>query len=1006
MKNSFKLCSILMTSVLLITACGGGGDSGPGPAPANVAPTANAGTDITVTSGTNITLSALASSDSDGTITSYSWSQSPGFDLNSQVTLSNANTATPSFTISVYTDTIFSFDLAVTDDQGEVGYDTVIITVTPDSLASTLDTPWTITDRTFSFDDVIYTGSKYIGVGYYGMAESVDGSSWSAINFDYNIQMGDVAANGNNIVAVPYGYQFNGIVMTTDGSNWQTVDTSSNADCSHFRSISHDGSQFIANYGNNICTSSDGSNWQLQSTQQVSFSKVVSGAGKYALLITGGLVTIDSLTSTAMNVPALPGTSTASLTDLIYGNSAFVGLRSGEIIYSADGATWSAISANDIPVSITSISYSSAKGFVAANSTNHDIYTSPDGATWSVIASSDLLTECGVCQIIVNGTNETLVVSNESFYNSSDLVTWSSFLPPGTGQAVVSSTFSVGGFFYGIAAGALVKSTDEINWTVVSDASVGHIYTALHDGTQFIAHTSAGGSSAPGIYYSADGISWTQSITFGSNYVYGASVSVGATTYNFVISGNAIEDRNKILFSNDGISYQIDGGLNAISPGIDTANVKQATTNGTIIVAISANAIYTNASGTWTTAATSTNFKDVVWTGTNFVAAGQSGVVMTSADGITWTTQTWLNVNTITDILVVGAIVYATDSGGKIATSVDHGVSWTLSKDFRVGTVITGNTIIELAYDGTTIYGFGSTGDTANVSTVSTLDGGTSWNVNTAQGTVVNGHVIYDATGSRFVTATKRESTTEVTGAITWAATTTQLPDDPSFAYVATQEALSGISLNRIHYVSGTPDSYTSGNAGYSEDGQNWVIKTGLTTYHFLDYSPTSGIFARLSFGQVETSTDGINYTPATVTGLASTNTNFNYMKYINDQYIGVNLHEQTGVPGIYTSGNGSDWTLISEADLGISQYLSDYDYRYTNIVDMEYDGAQYSLLFNHEDLTDNGYHKGVMLLTSTDLINFTLHETGIYMHAHELVLEASGYKIEGYSFVATHLYY
>lgn len=1000
--NSKLSVAFLITTMLLLTACGGGGGDTPSPA-ANIAPTADAGADVTVESGSNVTLSANASSDSDGQIASYNWYQT-GSSGTEQVTLSGADTASPSFTATVLTETTFTFTLDVTDNDGATSTDTITITVTY-GLASTLDTPWTIAGRTFSLDKVIYTGSKYIGISRNGMAESTDGSNWSAIDFGYNIYM-NVAANGNNIVAVPASYElFKGVAMTTDGTSWQTVDLSSNTDCSSLNNISHDGSQFIARHGMNICTSTDGSSWQLQSTQQVSFGKIVSGNGKYALLIPGGLITIDSLTSAASNVPALPGTSTTSLTDLIYGGSTFVGLRSGGLIYSSDdGVNWLDVSGTDIPLNVVSISYSTSKGFVAASS-DHNVYTSTDGVTWSIVGASNLLTECGICQKAVNGTNETLVVSNAMTYSSADQITWS--LVAGTvddPNAPVRSQFTANNFYYGVnSSGALVQSTDEITWSVISNLPVGQIYTALHDGSQFIANTSGGGSSAPGIYYSADGISWTKAITYGGNYIYGASVKVGTTTYNFVTSGHAIEDKNKILYSDDGINYLVDDSLNAIIGW--TGLVKQAVTNGTNIVGISVNGIFTNASGSWNIEYAS-NLKDIVWTGTNFVAAGASGLIKTSADGITWTTQTWLNtIDTITDILVVGTTVFSTDSGGKIAISTDHGVNWTLSKDFRVATVIGMNTIVELAYDGATIYGFGSTSDTANVSTVETTDNGTNWAVNTTQGTVVNGHVVYDS-GTRFVTTTKQESTISLTGAITWEATTTQLPNDPSFAYIATEEALAGISLSRIHYVSGSPDTYTSGNAGYSEDGQNWLIKTGLTTYHFLDYTPISGVFAKLSYGRygaVETSIDGINYTAATVTGLTSNNPSFNYMKYINGQYIGINLNEQTGVPGIYTSDDATIWSLISETDLGMTLYESDYNYQSTNIVDMEYDGSQYYLLFNHKDF-NTGLNKGVMILTTADLINFTLHETGIHFTMSDLVINVDGsYAIDE---IATHSAY
>jgi len=92
-----------------------------------VPPTANAGSDQTVQEGTTVNLDGSASNDSDGSITTYSWSQTAG----PAVSLSNANTATPSFTApNVSGNTILTFQLTVTDTDNATGTDSVNITVT------------------------------------------------------------------------------------------------------------------------------------------------------------------------------------------------------------------------------------------------------------------------------------------------------------------------------------------------------------------------------------------------------------------------------------------------------------------------------------------------------------------------------------------------------------------------------------------------------------------------------------------------------------------------------------------------------------------------------------------------------------------------------------------------------------------------------------------------------------------------------------------------------------
>lgn len=105
----------------------------------NASPVAHAGTDQTAIEGTLVTLDGTRSFDPDGTIASYSWRQTtlPGLSTNGPaVTLSNADTATPSFPPSFEGHPTFSqgytfgFILTVTDDQGASSSSSVTVRVT------------------------------------------------------------------------------------------------------------------------------------------------------------------------------------------------------------------------------------------------------------------------------------------------------------------------------------------------------------------------------------------------------------------------------------------------------------------------------------------------------------------------------------------------------------------------------------------------------------------------------------------------------------------------------------------------------------------------------------------------------------------------------------------------------------------------------------------------------------------------------------------------------------
>jgi hypothetical protein len=93
----------------------------------NAAPNAVAGNNQTVRTGAQVTLDGGNSNDPDGDALTYSWTQTMG----PTVTLSNADTATASFTApAVTSDTLFRFNLAVTDPAGLNDSADVSVTVT------------------------------------------------------------------------------------------------------------------------------------------------------------------------------------------------------------------------------------------------------------------------------------------------------------------------------------------------------------------------------------------------------------------------------------------------------------------------------------------------------------------------------------------------------------------------------------------------------------------------------------------------------------------------------------------------------------------------------------------------------------------------------------------------------------------------------------------------------------------------------------------------------------
>lgn len=225
--------------------------------------------------------------------------------------------------------------------------------------------------------------------------------------------------------------------------------------------------------------------------------------------------------------------------------------------------------------------------------------------------------------------------------------------------------------FDGLGVTAVYSDNGGSTWTKVSVSNFVYLESVAYGGGLFVASESAGDR----LYSSPDGITWTlrisgssrdhHKITYndgyfvmgsgtggGNGYIYGSSNGTtwtygpqGAVGANSVQCGIYVAALGRTFAAGNQWKY-----VNAV-PTSATAWTGTPTGLSGIIygvtwspdlslaVAVGSAGIFTSTNLTSWTSRSTGDYRDVIWTGDQFVAVG-SGLIATSPDGITWTSRT------------------------------------------------------------------------------------------------------------------------------------------------------------------------------------------------------------------------------------------------------------------------------------------------------------------------------------------------------------------------------
>lgn len=545
--------------------------------------------------------------------------------------------------------------------------------------------------------------------------------------------------------------------------------------------------------------------------------------------------------------------------------------------------------------------------------TNADIRIGKQGT--GTLSNFTKMAEGGGVQLL-GGATQTVQNNGLSY----DLIN-----PIDTRNNIATGTFVVNAIAYdGVSEFAGISGTQEnkfnANISTVNGIGLGlNQFNGSHyNGSRFLISTGAVGV----VCISTDGVSYrrvnTPVITQPTNEV--TSGLVGGTLRNVIVGSVgfiATSDDNGETWTSRTSGKNLALTSAAFGLGLFVVSVSESPTSTNII---------TSPDGiTWTSRTTPVaNYNDVAFNGSNlFVAVAANGIIISSPDGITWT-ERFTSAISFRGVHFADGLWVAVGDVGSVVTSPD-GLTWTN----RTATSGTTTSLQEVNFFNGNFYAVGN-GSTLIRNTASAIVAGTAWVSLTAG---VSGVLIGIAaspttlliTGTSGAMASSTDGTT-----FTSRTNNSQTLNGIAFGnnvfvsvgnaangsgYIATigtdgtvTRRVSGTTqpLNNVRFLRGA--HYALGNASIvsrSTDGVSWSTQTvGGLGNNYQDAADSGSLIVAVgSSGRVSTSSDGLSFTGNVQNG--QTTQQLNGIDYFGGNYVAV------GVAGtIITTTNGTTWTL------------------------------------------------------------------------------------------------
>ena len=338
---------------------------------------------------------------------------------------------------------------------------------------------------------------------------------------------------------------------------------------------------------------------------------------------------------------------------VVYAQGLYVAVgQDGQIITSLDGISWHNVDSGT-KQDLTGITY--ANGNYIAVGSRGTLMKSPQGTVWQIINLNETSNFTSIRQI--SGTIY-ITMATGNLYTSTDSVSWSQ-LSTGVTGILYSIAYGAGAYVAVGEKGLMITSTDGVIWSSNTSTAGLDLYSVSFQNNMFIA---TGQNTRT--WYSTDGNNWNVSLVdaFVSSFTDPGN-NWWLTSWGDIYIGNNISGLSK---------------RTAVARDIFT-NFLPDTVNGTVVAITQTGKIYLSNNGTnYTQVATGYPalygiFRD----SQRWVVTGDTGTILTSPDGQTWTSQTsGVTVALRGVALHAGATYVVVGDAGTILTS-PNAVTWT-----------------------------------------------------------------------------------------------------------------------------------------------------------------------------------------------------------------------------------------------------------------------------------------------------------------------------------------